>query len=295
MILKTIITSGALLIIYLASLSVLVPNLKTQQHQWESNTIKAENFIYASKQYRSIIVGSSLANRIVTDSIDEFYNLAFSAKGIFDGLKILTESNQLPENVFIETNVILQPEDKEFTNSITNPIRYRFLKYAPGLRSGKQPIPSFLAPPMAFLISGTLYRIKLNLMPSYQTQKKKTEAGIFDVKLNKNIENASVKPDTARLSQALDLLSSYVNKLEKKGINVIFFEMPVHEKIYNLASPTQIRLAILNRFPSSEYKYITLPPGLNFKTTDGVHLDLGGAYQYRSHFMHKVNCNYCNN
>ncbi len=140
MIKKSILTFLILFVIY----SVVVttkPSIGASQHQWQRNVIKAQKFLFnETDTIKNVIVGSSLSSRLVVDNLPGFYNLSFDGLCIYDGLKIIRNKKALPQNVFIETNVLLRDESKDFTDALFSPILYFLTKHLIALRADKQPI-----------------------------------------------------------------------------------------------------------------------------------------------------------
>lgn len=137
MIKKSLIT--ALVLLLLHALVVYLYPISSTQYALQGNTIKAQQFIYGGAQ-ENIIIGSSLSNRLVMDSLQGMSNLSFSGMGIFDGLSILNHSDVTPRIVFIETNIMSRGENEHFTSYVNSPILSPVKEAIPSLRDEYQPI-----------------------------------------------------------------------------------------------------------------------------------------------------------
>ncbi len=289
---KAILTAGALFVTYSIYVAYFAPKWwHTAQHQWQENIIKAQSFLYnESDTIQNVIIGSSLANRLIIDSLPKTYNLSFSGQSIFDGLNFLTLKSKRPKNIFIEMNLVLRPEDKNFTQSINSPILYHLRKMIISLREDKQPIAIL---PIAGL---ELYNAVFNkaLFSKQKPEKNnKTEInsndndGLFSKILNIQIKNYSKEPDQEILDNSFNTLKEYMFKIENNQTNIVFFEMPVDNKLKNLPQAKTIRKTFMKFFPSSQYNYLILPGSYEYETTDGVHLTKEEALRYTIYFKSK--------
>jgi hypothetical protein len=263
------------------------------QHQWQDNVIKAQEFIYNENDtIQNVIIGSSLSCRFITDSLPQTYNLSFGGQSIFDGLKILTHKSKLPKNIFIEMNVVLRPESKEFTKSLNSPILYYTRKYIFSLREDKQPIAVFGKIVLAALMKINSTFTVLNYEKKDTIEKKLINNNVlFSKMLALQIKNYSQEPSDEILDKSFEILRDYVKILEEKNVNVSFFEMPVNFKLENLPQAKVIRETFYKYFPVSKYNYVPLPNLFKVETTDGVHLNEFEAIKYTTYFK-SINKNY---
>jgi len=110
------------------------------QNQWQANIIKAQTLLYhEGDPIQNVIVGSSLAFRLVNSNLPGFYNLSFGGLSINDGLNTLTHAGTLPKNVFVEMNMPLREESAGFASALYSPILYNCRRVFPSLRAENQP------------------------------------------------------------------------------------------------------------------------------------------------------------
>ncbi|MBT31366.1 MAG: hypothetical protein CMO01_17060 [Thalassobius sp.] len=241
----------------------------------QDNIISAEKFLFDIKNIDNLIVGSSLSKRLETDSLTNFYNLSFNGLSIFDGLEILENKYRFPKNVFIEINVIVRDQNKNFNEIISSPILNVLKRQFMILRTDKQPL--------------TYAR---NLLKKSSTNKDSNSENeisyeIFQKLLLLQKESYSEKIDSVDMNKKFQKLTYFVNLLESNGVKVIFFEMPVNPELVELRRASYLRNRIIKDFPDNNF--IRLPDNINsYETEDGIHLKNSEAKMYSEYFKKKV-------
>jgi hypothetical protein len=275
---KKALTVGLILFItYSVFLLWLAPvGWRASQHQWQQNAIKAQEFIYSEGGFESVIVGSSLSCRLFADSLKGSYNLSFQGQGVFDGLRLIPYKQPVPKYVLIEMNVVMREENVDFTNSLTSPILFSLRKYIPALQQGCQPI----------AVAGKYISKSIS-----QVQSKRDgnlhSAALFDEMLSIHAEDYRSVPELLDFERTFAALKHHVSKLEAGGSTIIFFEMPVDERLHHLPRPNSIRNYFYRNFPANKYKYI-IPDRWNFVTTDGIHLRADEAQRFTNYLKQKI-------
>ena len=278
-----------LLVLY-ASFVVIAPKWwHAIQNQWQGNLVKAQQFIYTKDGYTNVIVGSSLSSKILSDSLPNTYNLAFDGLSIYDGLEILTHMKKLPENIFIETNVVLRTADTNFTSGLFLPIQYYSKKYIKALRDDEQPI-AIIGNQISWRITNKIISGFKSIFYSPPTLNNKPddESSVFKKMLAIQVKDYSKIPDKLKIIESFMKLKKYVSELENKGVNVCFFEMPVNKELINLPSATIIKSKFLSDFPQTKYTYIMVPDSANYVTGDGLHLNNESAIAYTRYFKESI-------
>lgn len=288
MVKKSFIVAVLLFIFYSIFVAVVIPGRSASQHQWQDNIIKAQKFIYNdTAYYNAVVIGSSLSCRLVMDSLPQTYNLSFGGQSIYDGLNILSHMDKLPGNIFIEMNFALRNESRDFTAALNSPLLYYPKKLFLSLREDKQPL----------VLLGTLLNNKFEsfvlprLKPLPHTTEKKasgTNQEMFTTMLQLQVADYSMLRDEAYINDCFDRLGKSVSRLEKRGVNIVFFEMPVNKELNNLPKATSIRSRFYQQFPVTKYSYIPIPAGMEYKTTDGLHLSKEEALAYTLHLRSKM-------
>ncbi len=250
---------------------------------WQDNFTKAQNFIYNdTKPINNLIIGTSFSNRLIIDKIPNTQNLSFEGQGVFDQLRILqTHPNKLPKNIFIEMNLILRTENKEFIKSLNSPILFYPKKWITGLRENKQPID--ILGKILLKITTDLELILTNKNKTYKP-KKTINNLLFNEMLTVEYEKKSKLPKKEDLNSAFNLLKTHITFLENNGVKVMFYEMPINYILQDLPNPRIVRTTFYKNFPQNKYHYILLPK-TKYKTTDGLHLGREEATEYTQYFI----------
>ena len=293
MIKKTILTALCLVVAYSVFVAVVKPAWEITDHQAQANLVLAQKFIYNDNAaIRNVIVGSSLPCRLVLEQVKNTYNLSFGGHGSIDGLVLIDSRKQLPENILVEMNSALLTENKAFTSTLLSRLSYHWWKLLPALRREKQPI-GFLG---AFLsVRGTDFFIdRFKSFLSLNRENPGSRNAVFQNMLDMQVEAYSKNPDPVLVRDCFNNLQKHLSSLEKRGANIIFFEMPIHKKLCDLPWPKTIRENYHVCFPPDKYKYIPMPDCAEYTTTDGVHLVGEEALKYTNYFktqLSKYNIN----
>jgi hypothetical protein len=278
MIKKTFI--AAIIFFALHALFVRILPISNSQHQWQDNIVKAQHFIYSKDTIQNIIIGSSLSNRLIMDSLPDYYNFSLQGQSIYEGLHILSKLDRIPPKIYIEMNIILGKENEDFVSSLYSPILYTARKLLPSLKDEYQPVGQ-----IGKLMINFLSKINPN---SSLLQKPSISGDLFNMMLQHKIDQYSTVPDKELLNNRFSIIQKYVNELEKRGSKVIFFEMPLNEKLYTLVTPVMIREYFYKTFPFEKYNYIKISDYNGYVTRDGIHLEPEEALRYTLYFKSQL-------
>ena len=86
--------------------------------------------------------------------------------------------------------------------------------------------------------------------------------------------------DSTSLDDIVSDLRRHVTDLERRGVDVVFFEMPEHAKFREMPRPTSVRQRLHEAFPASRYSWVTQVDHATYRTTDFVHLTAAGSKRY---------------
>jgi hypothetical protein len=267
-----------------------LPHLSASQHQWQSNLIKAEKYLYDDHQpAKSAIIGSSVSERLVMESMPGFENLAFSGLSVLDGLDLLRSKDHLPSSVYIETNLILREKSPNFATTLFSPLPFTVRKYVTSLRSDKQPL-ALIGQTLAEIVEAIDGRIvhRVNLWAGTETSVARTPAVPFEQILNQRVEEYSERPDAELLHDQFQLLSGEVSYLRSRGVQIVFFEMPINSRLTELPKAKMVRERFYSVFPKPQYRYIEMPDPAGYRTSDGIHLNRNEAVQYTRYFVEQA-------
>jgi len=252
----------------------------------QDNTLKAQNFLFSSKDdYNKIIVGSSLAERILTDSLRQTVNLAFGGESIYDGIAIVKAKKKYPRFLLIETNMVMRPENSNFTSQFSNPVLLFLKKYVVSFREDKKPVVALAEGTKGLVHQAVLLKQKLHSTGTNRSvvasvNDKVVYGGATKWAVELNRKDFSKLPSTEAIDNKFKELQQDVDFFKKKGCEIIFFEMPINNTLVATPLPVEIRKDFLKYFPENEYKYIKVPENMRVETTDGIHLNYQDATVY---------------
>lgn len=257
MIKRTFVIFLSIVVIYYIILQLY--SFSACQSQEDENFYIAESYLYNNINYQNVIVGSSMSRRINFNSINEFYNLSFGGLSIYDGFEIILRSNKIPKKIFIEINILNRFENNEFHDRLFNPLLYKIKDEINILRVDKKPCPIIVN----------------QIIKSIQASKKEK---VNTVNNDSTLKNAMINIQKEKYSSTLsknelekinNKIGSYILKLKKKGVEIVFFELPINYKLSNTNKAIQIRDFVKNNFPETSFLELAIN---DFQTTDGIHL-----------------------
>ena len=272
MIKKTLISFFVFSTLY-AIMVYFYPNKGIGTHQWQENQIKVQRYLYEHTN-DTVIVGTSLSARLLPDSFPMVTSCSFSACVVEDGLRVVLSKKKAPHMVLIESNYFLRPSNGELVNLNTKGLMSILRQYLPILREYNSPIS---------LIGYCFMRGAF--APSDDVDM---------ARLSNLIEHRITEDDSHFLTKEqvkdrLDVIIPLIHELEACGTKIVFFEMPLNERMIHLPSNDQTRQVVNKVFPSEKYVHLPIDT-TKYLTTDGEHLDLLGQYRYSS-FMKKALAN----
>jgi len=255
------------------------------QHQWNDNIIRAQGFLYDDFEgINFIIIGTSLSCRLQLDSLRDVYNLAFGGLSVFDGLELLMQKDKLPDFVLIETNFYMKKESENFRKSLFKPLLYSAKKHFPSLREKHQPVG----------ILGYYFRqIKEGVQREKINYKRAGSTVIKSNKFQQNLIERRMKdfeilPNEKDIEDALSRMDSIVLKLNKLGVSIVFYEMPVNQQIFMSPASKISRERFKHRFSVNENTYIFLQENCSYQTKDGIHLTSLESIKFTKYFYKEL-------
>ncbi|MGX2982644.1 hypothetical protein [Helicobacter sp. 23-1045] len=259
------------------------PQITATQNQWQQNIVFAQDFIYETKitkiaessAYNAIIVGSSMSARIDSAKLakSHIYNLAFGGGSALSGLEIIKQANKLPKAIFVESNIaFLRPKDANMLKQLFG-VDSAMKKYIPALQVKYQPINVFLS-----FVKGRAGKSKDEKLAKQRNEK------LYKESLERMIEGYNANIDSAKYEADLAELRALLAYFEKQGVEIIFFEMPIDEKLLN----TKQVLAVHKVLKDFAYPTLSPPNHSIYQTTDGIHLLEKSADEFSDEFIKKT-------
>lgn len=241
----------------------------TTQHLANGNRIKAEEYVFGpNDKDATVIVGSSLAYRIVLDSLPEgSSNLGFGGLSIYDGLQLINRAGKSPKRVLIESNILFREPDAQFLSALFEPGLYQLRRELPIMRESKQP-------------SGVLYGwVKKTLLKQHHTNEQAdTILSPNEVMLAEHRSSYAMIPADSTVQRFMDMLIDEVRILQQRSVEVVFFEVPIHSELEHTALAELSRTQIKENFPNA--RFIHMPEQPIWRTSDGLHLDKQDAQRF---------------
>ncbi len=249
----------------------------------QDNIISAENYMLDESNIQNVIVGSSLARRLIMDSLPEYFNLSLGGLSVYDGLNVVRSGRNLPDRLYVEINALIRQENTTFNGIVSSKPLNTAKMYIPALRRDKQPLSALIDLAVVPVVKAYFGGRKPVSNPE-QLKNKGINEDLFRQMVQIEIKKNMQPLDSLYLEDQICLLKDHVKYLQTKGVEVIFFEMPVNIELANLRRNQQIRQAVVSNFPDEAF--IGIPADLEpYHTTDGLHLSRDEALLYTAYFV----------
>ena len=248
---------------------LLNPMVGMATHQWQDNVIKAQQFIYAEKS-DTVMVGTSLSARIIRDSIPTVKSVSFGGCAVEDGMRIILSKGDLPRFILAETNLFFLDGNPELVSKMTEGVMPMLRRWIPSLREQYQPI--------CMLASMMASAADINPQAGTST----VDMDLLNESIEHHIKYDWQMPE-AQAETRMGDMKRLVEMFEAKGTRVLFFEMPVNERLTHLKRYDQTRELMQKTFPADRYTYLPFDT-TRYVTTDGEHLDYEGQQVFSHYF-----------
>src|SRR4051794_8980229 len=217
LILKSILICLALFAAYHVALKRMPPQLLAGRgagSQPERNLIAAESYYYTQRNPPVVIVGSSIAERL-HDLPRDWYKLAFPGGNVFTGMEVILRSGKRPKYVLVETNVLNMDPDRQLLDTLTYPVLKQARNKLPALLEQNKP---------SHVLVRALHRDAKETAPSASAEP--ASGAFFDELIRRRLNELAEPPPPERLNEIMGRLHVDVAALEKRGVQVVFFEVP---------------------------------------------------------------------
>lgn len=233
----------------------------------QRNRHAIEQFMRDQQRVRTVIVGSSMTERLGNEVADGCtYNLALRGESSQTGLAVLNRSRAKPERVLIEANVPERVVNERLVNEGTRLLP----RLVPALATQNMPV-----------------NVLFSFLSRHKPSTNADEVALSRALQTERDLHAHEMPSSL-LNPQIETLKGQVRELERSGVQVMFFELPVHLDLEDTPRARQIRAALAAAFPRQDYiGWQTLAQGMTIRTIDGVHLAPGEleavAHRLRQH------------
>jgi hypothetical protein len=239
--------------------------------------LRAQRYLFEVSPRTNVIVGGSMAGMLNDDLLGPgYFKLTFPGDSSFTALEIIRRTGNRPTAVLIETNAFVKDVNQEVLRDLFSPGLRELRRYSEMFREQGRPsnfVAGFVEACVrksclwtsAILARGTGSLVSSPATPSLHpvlaSNLKRIEHEEYDS-----------EPSPAFLTKQTRQLADYVDLLSREGCVCILFEMPVDSSLSNLSGPRAWRQAMKERFPETNYRWLSFDRNHNYETSDGVHL-----------------------
>jgi hypothetical protein len=248
------------LLLYAAAVQIWIPGAAVLrgQNQEETNRIAAETLVDSPVAPRTIIVGSSLAQRIPAEALGTgVSNMALIGEGLVTGLEIVDRSNLVPDLVLVESNVLERAANEQLIDQLFEFPMRQLRPTLKVLQRSRRPL-----------------NLMVNLLRGGRgdTDYGAPPPNVLQNLLRDHQADLQVPFEPGLLDRRVAEVAKLVDDLRARGIVVAFFEMPVDPSLVDLPRSVEIRSALQTRFPPPAYCWIRIALPAPPQTRDGMHL-----------------------
>ena len=275
LIVKSLVICLALFAAYHVALKRLPARLRSGNgagSQPERNLISAENYLYTNKNPPVVVVGSSIAERL-HDLPTDWYQLTFPGGNVYTGMEIILRSGKRPRYVLVETNVLNMDPDRQMLDTLSYPVLKDARNKFPALLEQNKPSHVLVR---ALHGRGTDRTESASALAAADP----ASGAFFDELVRRRLNELAEPPSPERLNEIMARLHAQVDALQKRGIQVIFFEVPELAEAEDRPLKAVIREHVQREFPEPKYRWIPMPDATAYRTTDAVHLTSDSARRY---------------
>ena len=283
MILKSVLTTALLVLLYTLVIVNYHDSIKhTGQNTFQRNMAKAEEYIYeANSHYDTVLVGSSMSERLIMDSLPgPCYNLAMAGLSSLDGLQLIKQSTHWPHLIYVELNTLDRGQTSDLLQQFNSPRRQFVNQYFPFLRQKYQPVG------VAKSILRTLKYGQAQFIDFGGSTPLDTT---FQQKaVQEKLQEMDHGPADSLLRTHIQVAWQYVETFRRKGVEIVFYEIPVDRRLQNHRLANCVRQYLRARFPASQFPTVCVPAD-TYQTSDGVHLTRSENIRYTTYLRQQLN------
>lgn len=245
--------------------------------QWDKNKMNAETVIYGSDRYDVVVVGSSIAARLV-ELPENWFNLAMPGNSCITGVEVLAHSNLQPCTIVVETNNIKLGNNKDFQDDfLVSQLKARL----PAFRAENKPshLGLRLIAKVLGMRAGDARRVTTEIGDAPDQRTVPDE--LFNTMLSRQLKVCEETLDASDLANRMARLTAAIEKLESRGFHFVLVEVPECSETYATPLRTQIREAIKKAFPDTKYTWFDDQKNHQlYATNDAIHLIPASASRF---------------
>lgn len=272
---KSVILSGLLSFVIISILYYIVVSLLPKDlngtNQWQTNVLKAQEYLFSKKQYSIVLVGSSeLYNVPVNEISNNYFNLAFAGGCSSTGLEIVIQRNIKPKVLFVEmNNTVIRGLDKNMLKQC------EWWHELPFGRENNRP---------DYVVGNAYNLLKERIRPK-KKELKDAEINLSEVARqvagNQEFKSPEIFKENIQHTKVL------IDLLRDEGVYVVLVEPPNNLDLYNTPNFREVRKYAQEVFPEKEYDWYTVDWS-EYTTGDGIHLQPASAMRYANDLIQYV-------
>jgi hypothetical protein len=239
------------------------------QNPFQRNVIKVQDCIYHYPDKDVFLLGSSVTERIPAEKLGaEYVNWGLGGDTALTGAEIIRRLELKPKLILVECGLVnLKGTGPDLLRQIFSPVSIHLKSRLPLLEDRYQPLTllhSLMRPvPNSTLASPVLF-----------SEKHKEKALKFSqAKYARLLSEVQSQEYLKHLKLTLEILRS-------RGIQIVFFETPIHPSLLNTPRHIYSRKEFDRYFPGAEWPRITIEKHEDYLTYDGTHLDRPYAWKF---------------
>lgn len=282
MIAKSLLTALTLTILYTLFINAFRDHIsRTGQTAAQRNIVKAEEYLYeVNERYDTVLVGSSMSERLITDSLPgKCYNLAMAGLSSLDGLALIKQTGHRPRLIYVELNTLARGQTSALLQAFNQPSRQFLNQHFPFLRQKYQPV-----------------SVAKSLLRDWQYGKTSVVFFGANAPVDTTFRNKAIQerlltlqhiPPDSSLQASIDVAWTYLEAFRQRGVKIILFEMPTDQQLQTHRLTATVRQQLVSRFPASRYPVVQVPAE-GYQTTDGVHLTPAESIRYTAYLRRHI-------
>lgn len=251
--------------------AILITKDLNGANQWQTNLLKAQDYVFEDKPYTHVFVGSSEAYNVPVSEISpKWANLGFASGCSLTGLEVILRSEKHVDVIVVEVNeTLLRDVDEALLQEVT---------FWHGLPMGRQNTR------LDYLVNLGKNKIK-SLVQNKRERKVDDNMPKLD-NLNRTQTRMSTEIDEEKMRLIMMNLKRQIDIIQSRGTRVILTETPNDPSLHDLYQLAETRRLVNEIFPKSEYERYEVN-WQEYKTKDGIHLADLSAIRYAEQLVNE--------
>lgn len=257
-------------------------------NQWQSNFVRAQQYVIGPKLPEAVLVGSSLSGRLTPEWLGpevsaRTLNLCQAGGSAQTGLEIMLRSGRTPKVVLAEINgTLIRGADEDLMSRLFHPVTSRPAAYVAAFKSEYQPASVLIS---SYRIQTLLSKTHLldwsslrqflgGMTRKWSSPPAGPEQALLEVAGTAGPPKDGLTPEDEKLlREQIEVFQRHAATLERAGARIYCYDVPGDAAFANTAREKRIQAVIDQMLPRQKVHWLPEPPPRDWKTSDGVHLD----------------------